>query len=451
MKRLALTLTLMAAAAAAISANAQTQTVFPATLSGHAVLPARSFVATPKDAPADLQLSGKFSNGKRTETVGTVEGMSYGRGTGVSLPFKGQPLQGHSGIKRMADGSFWILTDNGAGAKANSPDFMLYLNHYQVDFKSGKFNRLATVFLHDPDKKVPFRIVHEGSKQRYLTGSDFDPESFQFAGGALWIGEEFGPYLIKTDLKGRILAVYDTLVDGKPVRSPDHPAVTTPGVPGGAVDFQVKRSKGFEGMASSKDGSKLYALLEGPVWNAEAKDFERVDGKETLRILEWDVAAEKWTGRHWKYPLEANGNAIGDFNMIDGDTGLIIERDNGEGTADKACPADQKRSDCFHDIAKFKRIYKIEMTDANVGSPVRKIGYVDLLNIADPDRLSRKPLNDGVLKFPFFTIENVEVVDARHILVGNDNNLPFSSSREPNQADDNELILLDVGDFLQKR
>jgi hypothetical protein len=124
----------------------------------------------------------------------------------------------------MDDGSFWILTDNGAGAKANSPDFMLYLNHYKVDFRSGKFERSGTVFLHDPDKKVPFRIVREGSKQRYLTGSDFDPESFQFAGGALWIGDEFGPYLIKADLKGKVLAVFETQVDGNTVRSPDHPS-----------------------------------------------------------------------------------------------------------------------------------------------------------------------------------------------------------------------------------
>jgi hypothetical protein len=28
--------------------------------------------------------------------------------------------------------------------------------------------------------------------------------------------------------------------------------------------------------------------------------------------------------------LEDNGNAIGDFNMIDATTGLIIERDDGE-------------------------------------------------------------------------------------------------------------------------
>ncbi|MBT2299100.1 esterase-like activity of phytase family protein [Variovorax paradoxus] len=449
MRIASLSFTTLAAALACGSAAAQT--AYPATLAGHALLPAQSFIAAPKEAPADLQVSGKFTSGKRVEALGSIEGLSAGRGTGVSLPFKGQPVQGHSGIKKMDDGSFWILTDNGAGAKANSPDFMLYLNHYKVDFKSGKFERMGTAFLHDPDKKVPFRIVHEGTKQRLLMGSDFDPESFQFAGGALWIGEEFGPYLIKADLKGKVLAVFETQVDGKTVRSPDHPAVTTPGAPGGAVDFQIRRSKGFEGMAASKDGSKLYALLEGPVWNAEAKDYERVDGKEALRVLEFDVESEKWTGRHWKYPLEANGHAIGDFNMIDATTGLVIERDNGEGTADKACPEGQKRADCFHDLAKFKRVYKIELSDANAGQAVRKIGYIDLLQIADPNKLARKPLNDGVLKFPFFTIENVEVIDATHIVVGNDNNLPFSSSREPNKADDNELVLLEAGELLRAK
>ncbi len=427
------------------------QTAFPATLSGHAVLPAQTMIAAPKDAPADLQVSGKFTTGQRVDKMGSVEGLSAGRPTGVYLPFKGQPVQGHSGIKRMADGSYWLLTDNGAGSKANSPDFMLYLNRYSVDFKSGQFKRLETVFLHDPDHKVPFRIVHEGSKQRYLTGSDFDTESFQIAGGALWIGDEFGPYLIKSDLKGKVLAVFETQVDGKVVRSPDHPAVLTPPAPNVAVKFQVRRSKGFEGMAASSDGSKLYPLLEGALWDEAGNAPETLDGKQYLRVLEFDVKTEKWTGRHWKYVLEANHHAIGDFNMIDATTGLIIERDNGEGTADKACPEAQKRTDCFHDLAKFKRVYKIELTEANVNSPVRKIGYIDLMAIADPHKLARKPLTNGVLTFPFFTIENVDIVDAKHIVVGNDNNLPFSSSREPNKADDNELILLEVGEFLNAR
>ena len=439
----------LATVAALAWAPLYAQSAFPATLSGHVVMPAQSFIAAPKDAPQDLKNSGKFTTGKRVEATGTVEGQSAGRPTGVSLPFKGQPLQGHSGIKKMPDGSFWILTDNGFGSKANSPDSMLFLNRYSIDFKSGSMKRLETIFLHDPDKKVPFRIVHEGSPKRYLTGSDFDTESFQLAGGALWIGDELGPWLIKADMKGRVLAVFETQVDGKVVRSPDHPALTTPGAPGGTVDFQVRRSRGFEGMAASKDGSKLYALLEGALWDAASKANEKLDGKDYLRVLEFDVKSESWTGRHWKYVLEGNGHAIGDFNMIDGTTGLIIERDNGEGTADKACPEGQKRTDCFHDLAKFKRVYKVELSDANAGGALRKIAYIDLMAIADPNKLARKPLNNGVLTFPFFTIENVDVVDAKHIIVGNDNNLPFSSSRETNKADDNELILLEVGDFLK--
>lgn len=89
-------------------------------------------------------------------------------------------------------------------------------------------------------------------------------------------------------------------------------------------------------------------------------------------MLELDVKTESWTGRHWKYVLEANSHAIGDFSMIDGTTGLIIERDNGEGTADKACPAEQKRTDCFQNIAKFKRVYEIEMLDATLAAQFEK-------------------------------------------------------------------------------
>ena len=432
------------------SLSSQAQTAFPATLAGHVVMPAKSFIPAPQDAPEDLKISGKFTTPKRIDTIGTVEGLSAGRPTGVSLPFNGQPLQGHSGIKKMPDGSYWVLTDNGFGSKVNSPDAMLYLNRYGIDFKSGSMKRLQTIFLHDPDKKVPFRIIHEGTKKRYLTGSDFDTESFQFAGGALWIGDEFGPFLIKADLNGKILAVFETLVDGKAIRSPDHPSMTMPGTPG-MVEFQVRRSKGFEGMAASKDGSKLYALLEGALYDATSKSTEKVDGKDYLRVLEFDVKSQQWTGRHWKYVMESASHAIGDFNMIDDKTGLIIERDNREGTLDKACPEGQKRTNCFHDIAKFKRVYKVELSEANVGEPMRKIGYIDLMAISDPNKLARKPLNNGVLTFPFFTIENVDVVDATHIIVGNDNNLPFSSSREPNMADDNEMVLLEVGELLKAK
>ena len=428
------------------------QQATPAVLSGHAILPAASFMEAPADAPEDLKVSGKYTSAVRVDALGTVMGRSADRDTGISLPVQGQVRQGHSGIKVMPDGSFWILTDNGFGSKANSMDAMLYLNQYSVDWQAGTLTPKQTVFLHDPDRKIPFRIVHEDTAQRYLTGSDLDTESFQPIGEHFWIGDEFGPYLVKTDLKGKVQALFETEIDGHAVRSPDHYAVTSPGAPGQTYQgVTSKRSKGFEGMAASKDGKFLYPLLEGPLWDEKTQTWEQVDGKTALRILEFSVADERWTGRSWLYPLEGKDHAIGDFNMIDGTTGLVIERDNGEGTPDKACATGADTRTCFSDLPKFKRIYKIELTDGNAGKAVGKLAYVDLLAIQDPDGKARKPLTDGVLQFPFFTIENVDVVDAEHIVVGNDNNFPFSSSREPNREDDNELVLLHVPELLRNR
>src|SRR5262245_22565476 len=99
-------LLLPAAVAALVAAPALAQQAYPATLAGHAILPAASFIPAPKDAPQDLQVSGKFTTGVRVEKPGSVEGLSNGRPTGLSVPFKGQAAQGHSGIKRMADGSY---------------------------------------------------------------------------------------------------------------------------------------------------------------------------------------------------------------------------------------------------------------------------------------------------------------------------------------------------------
>ncbi len=52
---------------------------------------------------------------------------------------------------------------------------------------------------------------------------------------------------------------------------------------------------------------------------------------------------------------------------------------------------------------------------------------------------------------PFVTIENVDRVDATHIMIGNDNNLPFSVSRAVDKADNNEFSLLEVGEFLNAK
>ncbi len=446
--------TLLASAALcavlAVQAHAD-EKVFSAKLVSQAVLPANTMIAAPADAPAALKTSGKFTTAdrKRTEKLASIPGKDGARLTGLSLPFDGQPLQGFSGIKTMADGTFWTLSDNGFGSKNNSSDAMLMLHHIKIDWASGKVDRLGTLFLSDPDKKAPFPIVMEGADKRYLTGADFDVESIQPVADGFWVGEEFGPYVLKFDIEGRLTDVIATVVDGKPVTSPDNALVSLPANPAAKMPvFNLKRSGGFEGLAMSKDGAKLYGLLEGPLF-LEDGSVEKTDGQTALRIIELDAASKTWTGRSWLYPLSEGGVAIGDFNMVDATTALVIERDNGAGSPSKAC-ADPKKPEptCFEAPAKHKRIYKIEMSDENVGKAARKIGYIDLMNIADPDKKAMQGSENGVYTMPFVTIENVDVVDATHIIVGNDNNLPFSAGRALDKADDNEFVLLDVGTFL---
>jgi hypothetical protein len=425
---------------------------FPAKLAAHAILPANTIIAPPADAADYLKTSGKFSTAdrKRAETIGTVPGKDGVRPTGLTLPFDGQPMQGFSGIKAMEDGTFWTLSDNGFGNKLNSTDAMLMIHHLRFDWDKGTVEPQKTVFLSDPDRKAPFPIVMEGAATRYLTGGDFDVESIQPVADGFWVGEEFGPYLLKFDLDGKLTDVIATDVEGKPVTSPDNPTLAIQGDPSKAMPaFNLKRSGGYEGLALSKDGTKLYGLLEGPIWT-DGETVEQAEGRPALRIVELDAASKAWTGRSWLYPLAEGGEAIGDFNMLDATTALVIERDNGAGTADKAC-ADAKdpKPDCFATAAKVKRIYKIAMTEETVGKAVRKIGYIDLMKIADPDNKKRQGGGDGFYDMPFVTIENVDRVDETHIIVGNDNNLPFSAGRALDKADDNEFVLIEAGELLK--
>ncbi len=434
-----------------VSQASAEEKAFPAKLVNQAVLPANTIIPAPADAPAYLKTSGKFSTAdrKRADALGSVPGKDGVRLTGLSLPFDGQPLQGFSGIKAMPDGSFWSLSDNGFGSKTNSTDAMLMLHHLAFDWDAGSVKVEKTIFLTDPDKKAPFPIAMEGSDKRYLTGADFDVESIQPVADGFWVGEELGPYILKFSTEGVLTDVIATKAGEIDVKSPDNPTIVVPANPAAKMPaFNLKRSGGYEGLAMSKDGTKLYGMLEGPLY-LEDGSVEKADGLTALRIIELDAASKAWTGKTWLYPLSEGGEAIGDFNMIDETTALVIERDNGAGVVEKAC-ADPKTpaADCFAVPAKHKRIYKIEMTDEMAGKAVRKIGYIDLMKIEDPDNKKRQGGGEGFYDMPFVTIENVDVVDPTHIVVGNDNNLPFSAGRALDKADDSEFVLLEVGDFL---
>jgi alkaline phosphatase len=131
--------------------------------------------------------------------------------TNRTTPFAGQPVQGFSGVQFADQDSFWFLPDNGFGAKANSSDFLLRIyrldpNYRGVEAGDGSVNVRDFIQLADPDQKVPFKITNDGTADRLLTGADFDIESFVLAAdGTIWVGDEFGPYLLHFDTSGKLL------------------------------------------------------------------------------------------------------------------------------------------------------------------------------------------------------------------------------------------------------
>ncbi|MBB5957913.1 hypothetical protein FHS29_004521 [Saccharothrix tamanrassetensis] len=323
---------------------------------------------------------------------------------GIVPPFADQPVQGFSAVLRNHDGTFEALSDNGYGSKANSADFALRIHRIAPDFATGGVDVLGGIGLTDPNRHVPFPLTRP---DRVLTGADFDVESMvRLEDGSYWVGDEFGPYLLHFDRAGRLLSA--------PVQLP---GVFAPGNPAGAPN--LGGSKGFEGLALSPDGRTLNALLEGTVTG---------DEPGTLRLYEFDVAAGRFTDTRWTYRLDSTEHAIGEAVAVDRNRLLVIERDAGQG-----------------DDAEVKQIHLADKRDRDRDGELDKTLVADLLRLANPRGLGG--FGDP-FRFPFPTVESVLVLDDRTLAVLNDNNFPFSSSRTPNEPDDNEFITVRLTDRL---
>ncbi|WP_260463399.1 esterase-like activity of phytase family protein [Streptomyces sp. TRM72054] len=377
----------MALASPAVAGNGSADGDFGrATLTGFASLPAETFV--PDSEPSGALIgAGPFN--------------------GIAAPFAGQPVQGFSGIVNRHDGTFDVLSDNGYGSKANSADFLLRVHRIKPDVQTGKVRVLGGFDLSDPYRKVPFALTRP---DRVLTGADFDVESIvRVADGTYWMGDEFGPFLLHFDAKGRLLEAPIAL-DG--VRAPENPYLD-----GGRPT--IGGSKGFEGLVRSVDGRRLYPLLEGTVTGDTPGD---------LRFSEFDLRQRAYTGKRFVYRLESTAHAIGDAIAVDRHRFLVIERDGGQG-----------------DAAQFKRLYLADTRDRDHDGVMDKTQVADLLDIANPKGLGGF---GETFRFPFVTIEDVVLLDDRTLAVLNDNNFPFSSGRTPGQADNNEFITIRLTDRL---
>jgi hypothetical protein len=380
-----------------------------------------------RDGPV---LEGRAVLAAQTYAPGPPSGAFFAPQTinGVKFPTPSQPAIGYSGIvDGRSPGEYLAMPDNGYGNKANSFDFELRAYYITPDFETahGGTGSVAIdlddyIAFRDPSHKAGFTpIVNENTADRLLTGADFDPESIQRGpNGDLWLGDEFGPWILHFSADGVLLEPPIDMPDG--LVSPANPHLN--GAPN-----TVAGSRGLEGMAISPDGKTLTFILEGAVLaDAPVDPFSR-------RIYQYDIATGEFT-RLADYRTEVAGHFVSDVQALGNHRLLVIERDGGRGLT-----------------ANFRNVYAVDLNHTGDDGGVVKTLVVELAAIPDPDLISLPAKTGEVgLGDPFRvtceSIEAVHVISHARLLFGCDNNFP-NDGRNPGPppiADDSEFIVVKV-------
>lgn len=392
-----------------------------------AVLVAGGCIASAQTAVADETPNTLLEGRAQLSATYWAEGPESGKDSkpnnGMTPPYPGQVIPGFSGMVELSDGEFLALPDNGFGAKANSSDYLLRIYQVKPNWETantaanpegvGGVEAQKYISLRDPNNVIEWDIVNEGTADRLLTGSDFDPESIVLdKDGSFWIGEEFGPYILHFSADGVLL---DAPFAYPGIKSPSNPTL-------GDEKPTIRNSKGFEAMAG--DGKYLYPIFEGYV--------DAATDKRVRIVSEFDTKKGAYTGRTWDYLVDAEDDLAADSFITKDGTMLVLERD-----------------DFWGPEAINRKVYAVDFKKAKPGTSLEKTLMADLLHINNPDRIGM--VSDkgayGVeedFSFPFQSVETiVELSDGRY-LTAVDNNFPGNDARYPGKPDNTEMIIFSI-------
>jgi hypothetical protein len=150
-------------------------------------------------------------------------------------------------------------------------------------------------------------------------GLRLDPEGIRVArDGRLFVSDEYGPFVLEFDRSGK-------LTGRLPVPSEfsiEHPSADKKAEIEGNKRGRVT-NKGFEGLAITPDGNRLYALLEAPLIQDHGKKGVN------CRMVEIDLKTKKT--RQYVLPLDESKHCFNELVAIDDHRFLAIERDTETG------------------------------------------------------------------------------------------------------------------------
>jgi hypothetical protein len=258
-------------------------------------------------------------------------------------------------------------------------------------------------------------------KQAYGTDPyGVDPESLTLdpRDGSFWLGEEYGPSVLHVAADGTLLMRI----------TPKGLGLNTPGVSVRELlpeAFRLRKAnRGFEGIAISPDGARLFVMLQSPLLNPDKKSGE---ASRYVRIAVFDTADgdnPKLAGVYVYQTQQATDVGapeqddvkIGDIAAVSRTRILVGERDSVDGGSHKkvylvdlAGASDIAQNDDVNGRT-IEQASEADLKKAGV-EPVKKSMVVDLAKLGfSPDKF-----------------EGLALVDSTTIAVVNDNDFGVSA------------------------
>jgi hypothetical protein len=391
---------------------------------------------------------------------------------------------------------WWALSDRGPGGGTLNYETRLQritVRVHPATGQIGQFTIRETLKLTDPqgllypfsgttslDGLNPFALNGNAG----LLGNSFDPEGLVIdpLTGHFLITDEYGPSLYEFDRQGRLVRVFEIpenlipkvglLVNYVALRETCSATAPPPfcGLNAGRQD-----NRGFEGLAITPDGKKLYAVLQDPLVNEPPPNNGR-DGR-TLRIVVFDndplspTFAKSIAQYAYQLELQADvrarilaaggvatatdprqGRNIGlsAILAVNDHEFLVLERDN------RGIGVDDPRG---ANVVGAKRIYKILFDDSTTdisNMPLPADGDLAAAGITpvaksavwiDLALQTLLPNGKQAEKWEGMTI-GPQLVDGAHVLVfGNDND--YSVTQEAGTNVQSDIYVDFQGNFLK--
>jgi hypothetical protein len=239
---------------------------------------------------------------------------------------------------------WWALSDRGPGG--GLIDYATRLQRFtlRVDAITGAISRFRvkeTVIFRDPQGLLtpptapvnrpralnglnPLLLNNDAS----VLGRSFDPEGLVIdpRTGHFIVADEYGPAVYEFDRQGRLLRIFATPPELVPQQngSPNYVAIRDDCAAPNPPCTGRQDNRGFEGLAISPDGTKLYAVLQDPLinegpHNATAPDINGRDGRN-LRIVVFDNDPDSSTYltsiAQYAYQLEPQADVAARINAL---------------------------------------------------------------------------------------------------------------------------------------